>query len=36
MELIETCFPTSFVICQCNVTLGGSTKHFTINDGFWG
>jgi len=34
MELIETCFLTSAVIYHENVTLGGSTEHFTTNDGF--
>jgi len=28
---METCFLTSVV---CSVTLGGSTEHFTANDGF--
>jgi len=34
MELIDTCFLTSVVKYHKSVTLGGSTKHFTINDGF--
>jgi len=34
MELIETCFLTSVVICDKSVTLGGNTEHFTSNDGF--
>jgi len=34
MELIETCFLTSVVIYHKSVTLGGSTEHFTTNDGF--
>jgi len=33
-ELIETCFLTSVIIYHKSVTLGGSTKHFTTNDGF--
>jgi len=33
MEVIETCFLTSVVIYHKSVTLGGSTEHFTINDG---
>ena len=33
MELIEMCFLTSVVIQQCSLTLGGSTEHFTTNDG---
>jgi len=34
MEFIETCFLTSVVIYHKCVTLGGSTDHFTTNDGF--
>jgi len=34
MELIETCFLTSVIIYHGSVTLGGSTEHFTTNDGF--
>ena len=34
IELTETCFLTSVVIYHKNVTLGGSTEHFTIHDGF--
>jgi len=34
MELIETCFLTSFVIYHNSVTLDGSGEHFTTNDGF--
>jgi len=33
MELIETCFFDN-VIYHKSVTLGGSTDHFTTNDGF--
>jgi len=33
MELIETCFLTSVVVYHNSVTLGGSTEHFTTNDG---
>jgi len=31
---IETCFLASVVIYHKSVTLGGSTEHFTTNDGF--
>jgi len=34
MELIEACLLTSVVIYHKSVTLGGSTEHFTTNDGF--
>jgi len=34
MESIETCFLTSGLIHHKRVTLGGSTEHFTTNDGF--
>jgi len=34
MELIETSFLTIVVIYHEGVTLGGSTEHFTTNDGF--
>jgi len=34
MELSESCFLTSVVIYPQSVTLGGSTEHFTTNDGF--
>jgi len=32
--LIETCFLTRVNIYRKRVTLGGSTEHFTTNDGF--
>jgi len=34
MELNEMCFLTSVVIHHKRLTLGGSTEHFTTNDGF--
>ena len=34
MELIVMCFMTSVVIYHKSVTLGGSTEHFTTNNGF--
>jgi len=33
MELIETCFVTNVDIYHKSVTLGGTTEHFTTNDG---
>jgi len=34
MELTEMCFLTNVDIYHKSVTLGGSTEHFTTDDGF--